>query len=582
MWYPQGSVILVMCLQFSMCLWSVPPEKPTNLSCITYYDKNMTCWWNPGKDTHVPTTHQLKLFIPSIRLQNCTPEYSKNLCTIFYPNIRYYVDYSIWVEAENNFGKTDSDHIVLDAMDSVKPEPIFITSVQPGQGLSMALIVKWKNPSKLPIVFPLKYHLQYQMAKAVDWIQIQLEGASPRRESFTIKGLKPFTEYIVTICCMKRDGKGYWSDWSLEKSGTTSEDQPSQGPNLWMVNKNPKSQSRAVLIMWKELNKSDANGIILGYRMQIKERKSQSVTWINSTDLEYSLILSGEAYTITITAYNSVGNSPESTLTVPPANQEELPPVLHVCTASHDDQLMVKWKAPNSTVKKYVVEWCVAESDSNHCSEPGQWMYEPNSTEKAFVHEHIVPFKRYKITVYPLYNDGPGAPLSIKAYLQQDSPACGPFVHLKEIGKTEAQLEWDEIPVNKQHGFITNYTIFCKSAGENESHVTVGSASRKHTLVNLRGNTLYWVNVMASTVKGGTNGTAITFKTLIFAKGETAAIVSSTFLAFLSITVLMLLVYFKIKITQNSCQNVPDPAYSHPSINSPKSPVQIKNWLKAS
>ncbi|XP_078078679.1 interleukin-6 receptor subunit beta-like [Mustelus asterias] len=534
----------------------------------------MTCWWNPGEDALVSTTYQLKLFIPSIRLQNCIPEHSKNSCTIYYPNIRYFVDYTIWVEAKNKYGKTDSDHIVLDAMDSVKPEPIFITSVQPGHGSGGALIVKWENPWKLPFIFPLKYHIQYRMAGTVGWIQIQLEEIPPHQEVFTIKGLKPFTKYIVAIRCMRRYGNGYWSDWSLEKTGTSSEDQPAQGPDLWIVNKNPNLQSRPVLIMWKELSPSDANGIILGYQLQIRERKSQTVAWINSTDLKYSLVLSGESYKIAITAYNSVGNSPESTLIVPPANPEELPPIQHVQAAPHNEQLMVEWKAPNSSVNRYTLEWCVAESDSDQCTGPVHWRNEPNSTEKAFVNENIMPFKRYKVAVYPVYGEGPGPQLSIKAYLQEGSPAHGPFVHLKEAGKMEAELEWDEIPVDKQRGFITNYTIFYERAGENESYVTVGPASRKYTLLNLRSNTLYWVNVMASTAKGGTNGTAITFKTLIFTKWETAAIILSTFLIFLSIAVAMLFVYIKNKIRNKSCQTVPDPADTNPHVNSLKYQTQ--------
>ncbi|XP_048448515.1 interleukin-6 receptor subunit beta-like, partial [Rhincodon typus] len=385
MWHLRDYVKWLTCLQFSICLCSGPPEKPSNLSCITYYDKNMTCWWNPGKDKHITTTYQLKLFIPSIPLQSCIPENFKNSCTIFYPDFHYYVDYIIWVEAKNNFGKTDSDHLVMDTMNSVKPEPIFITSVQPGHGLSRSLIVRWKKPLKLPKVFPLKYCLRYRMAGTADWIEVELNETSSQAEFFMIEGLKPFTKYIVAIRCMKQDGKGYWSDWSLEKTGTTSEDQPSQGPDLWIVNKNPSSQNRSILIMWKEPSKSEANGVIKGYQLKIKERKSQAVMCINSTNLEYSLILSGESYTIAITAYNSVGNSPASVLIVPSANQKELPPVLHVSAAPHNDQLMVEWKASSSTVNTYVVEWCVVESDSNECSGPVHWMYEPNTTNKAFV-----------------------------------------------------------------------------------------------------------------------------------------------------------------------------------------------------
>uniref|UniRef100_A0A4W3K5P4 Interleukin-6 receptor subunit beta-like n=1 Tax=Callorhinchus milii TaxID=7868 RepID=A0A4W3K5P4_CALMI len=289
----------------------------------------------------------------------------------------------------------------------------------------------------------------------------------------------------------------------------------------------------------QEVGVCDANGIILGYRVQVKEKRNQSVIQLNTTKLEHILVLSGKAYTITIIAFNSAGESPESTLTVPAAHQGELAPVQNISASPYGDQLVVEWKSPSSTVNGYVIEWCLAELDNDQCSEQVHWRYEHNTTEQAFVH----------------------------------GPAQGPIVHLKKVGKTDAEFQWDVIPVKEQRGFITNYTIFYKnhSGHGHASNVTVDSASRKYMLTNLRADTLYQVHVMASTAEGGTNSIPIVFKTLQFAKGETEAIAICIFLGILFFAALSLFVYFKHRITKASVSNIPDPANSIHSASSPQS-----------
>uniref|UniRef100_A0A4W3JUF9 Fibronectin type-III domain-containing protein n=1 Tax=Callorhinchus milii TaxID=7868 RepID=A0A4W3JUF9_CALMI len=180
----------------------------------------MTCSWIVERHTQT----KLKLSISSGHVQVCKPEHFNNFCTIFYPNIHYYVEYTIWVEAENSLGKILSDSLLLDAMDKVKTEPPEIISVQPVGDQSDALSVKWVIDMKLPAVFHLKYDLRYQKIGTTDWKQIQIENASLPKKSFIIEGLKPFTVYTVAIRCMNINGKGYWSEWSLEKNGSTSED----------------------------------------------------------------------------------------------------------------------------------------------------------------------------------------------------------------------------------------------------------------------------------------------------------------------------------------------------------------------
>lgn len=39
------------------------------------------------------------------------------------------------------------------------------------------------------------------------------------------------------------------------------------------------------------------------------------------------------------------------------------------------------------------------------------------------------------------------------------APSKGPTVRTKKVGKNEAVLEWDHLPVDVQNGFIRNYSI---------------------------------------------------------------------------------------------------------------------------
>lgn len=39
----------------------------------------------------------------------------------------------------------------------------------------------------------------------------------------------------------------------------------------------------------------------------------------------------------------------------------------------------------------------------------------------------------------------------------------------KKVGKNEAVLAWDQLPVDEQNGFIRNYTIFYKTSAGNET-----------------------------------------------------------------------------------------------------------------
>uniref|UniRef100_A0A8C8ZS09 Interleukin 6 cytokine family signal transducer n=1 Tax=Prolemur simus TaxID=1328070 RepID=A0A8C8ZS09_PROSS len=107
--------------------------------------------------------------------------------------------------------------------EDLKPNAPHNLSVSNSEELSSILKLTWIN-SNIKNVIRLKYDIQYRTKGASAWSQIPPEDTASTRSSFTVQDLKPFTEYVFRIRCMKEDGKGFWSDWSEEASGITYED----------------------------------------------------------------------------------------------------------------------------------------------------------------------------------------------------------------------------------------------------------------------------------------------------------------------------------------------------------------------
>uniref|UniRef100_A0A8D2B5W0 Interleukin 6 cytokine family signal transducer n=1 Tax=Sciurus vulgaris TaxID=55149 RepID=A0A8D2B5W0_SCIVU len=107
--------------------------------------------------------------------------------------------------------------------EKLKPNPPRNLSVSNSEELSSILKLTWINPS-INSVIRLKYNILYRTKDASTWSQIPPEDTASTRSSFTVQDLKPFTEYVFRVRCMKEDGKGFWSEWSEDASGITYED----------------------------------------------------------------------------------------------------------------------------------------------------------------------------------------------------------------------------------------------------------------------------------------------------------------------------------------------------------------------
>ncbi|XP_045695829.1 interleukin-6 receptor subunit beta [Phyllostomus hastatus] len=548
----------------------LPPEKPENLSCVVPQGRRMTCQWDAGRETHLDTNFTLKSEWATEKFADCRARReAPTSCTVDYSPV-YFVNLEVWVEAENALGRAVSAHLNFDPVDKVRPNPPHNLSVSSSEELSSILKLTWVNPS-ITEFMQLKYDIQYRTRGASTWTQIPPEDTASTRSSFTVQDLRPFTEHVFRVRCTKADGRGYWSAWSEEASGTTCEDRPSKAPSFWYKTEQPLAHgSRSVRLLWKTLPPFEANGRILDYEVTLWRGKAavQNHT-VNSTRLTVSL--TGDRYRAALTARNGVGRSDAATLTIPACDFRATRPVRDLRAFPKDSVLWVEWTAPGQPVTSYILEWCVL-SDRAPCVP--DWQQEDGAVNRAALTGALEESKCYLITVTPVYADGPGLPESTRAYLKQAPPSKGPTVRTKKVGKNEAVLEWDRLPVDVQNGFIRNYTIFYKTSAGNETAVRVDPSHTDYTLSSLTSDTLYMVRMAAYTDEGGKDGPEFTFTTPKFAQGEIEAIVVPVCLAFLLVTLLGVLVCFNKRdlIKKHIWPNVPDPSKSHIAQWSPHTP----------
>uniref|UniRef100_A0A8C0F4H3 Interleukin 31 receptor A n=1 Tax=Bubo bubo TaxID=30461 RepID=A0A8C0F4H3_BUBBB len=443
----------------------VPPDTPGNISCIYYFNAELTCTWTSGRETNLTTNYTL---------------YRK------------------------------------------KFEPPEILSVKKITGIKQLLTVTWKMPEKIIPSQDLICQVQYKNLysnSSVSYINFFLNFK--KTGSCNLTGLWDSTEYLVAIRCISVVSI-FWSEWSRGKTASTEEKAPSEKVDLWrVIESSHPAGSRSVHLMWKvytlfPLNSFPPSGRILGYKIQYFPENNAALKMTNvSTDKKIVLLLNEEAYIISITAYNSAGNSPEAILRIPSTDEKTSQIIETVRTFTTNEEVVVKWIASEPEVTEYVLEWYEElETDPFGRS----WQYVSNSTNWKTNKKNFKPFICYNISVYPLYGNKVAAPCSIQTYVQEKKPSEGPVADTGIPGKNEVTIKWKEISKEKRNGFISSYTIFYKPEDGKELSETVNSDVLQYRLKSLQANTQYTVYIMANNGAGGTSGEPKTFKTLKFSK----------------------------------------------------------------
>ncbi|XP_030913711.1 interleukin-31 receptor subunit alpha isoform X1 [Geospiza fortis] len=534
------------------------PDIPENISCIYFYDVNLTCSWNAGRETSLTTNYTLyrKLMSSPDSVRTC-PTRTES-CSFFYPDNDYNNDFCFQVEAKNVLGASLTECVPIPLQKIEKFAPPEILSVKKIPGIKQLLTVTWKMPEK---IIPLKHiicQVQYRnlYSNFTEFVNVSL-NSKKNIGSCNLTGLWDSTDYSVAIRCVNNES-AFWSGWSGEKNESTEENDrmitasirgdlkndsnnmgrrkktdestlkrgkhksvhgdltkqtPSGKVDLWrVIESSHSSRNRSVHLMWKPLKSFPPSGRILGYKIRyFPENKAAHKRTNNSTEQKITLLLNEEAHIISVTAYNSAGESPEAILRIPSPDEKSSQMIEKVVTSTTNEEVAVQWITSEPETTKYVVEWYEElEMDPFGRS----WQYVSNSTEWKNNKKNFKPFICYNILVYPLDGSNVAAPSYTQIYAEEKKPSEGPVADTGILGKNEVTIKWNEISKAKRNGFITNYTIFYKPEDGKELNETVNSDVLQYRLTSLQANTQYTVQIMASNKAGGTIGEPKTFKTL--------------------------------------------------------------------
>nr|XP_009483575.1 PREDICTED: interleukin-31 receptor subunit alpha [Pelecanus crispus] len=544
-----------------------PPSAPGNISCIYYFDAELTCTWTSGRETNLMTNYTLyrkTMTVGGVTLPNSVKSCQNKTesCSFYYPDTPYSSSFCFQVKAENVLGEALSDCVPIPMEKIEKFRPPVIRSVEKITGIKQLLTVTWDMPENiLPsqgFICEVQYRNMY--SNSLEFVTVQLNSAE-KTGSYNLTGLWDSTEYSVAIRCIS-SASIFWSEWSREETASTEEKAPSEKVDLWRVIGSSHSDgSRPVHLMWKPLNSFPPSGRILGYKIQYFAENNSALKMTNiSPDKKITLLLNEDAYIISITAYNSAGNSPEAILRIPSTDEKTSQVIETVKTFTTNEEVVVEWIASEPEITEYVVEWYEElETDPFGRS----WQYVSNSTYWKTNKKNFKQFICYNVSVYPLYGNEVAAPYSIQTYVQEKKPSEGPVADTGIPGKNEVTIKWKEISKDKRNGFISKYTIFYKPEDGKELNETVNSDVLQYRLKSLQANTQYTVYIMASNEAGGTSGEPKTFKTLKFNKEDIIFIALPVGLSMLFLLGLWIACILKKHAFKKVCwPDIPNPAES--------------------
>ncbi|XP_041335198.1 granulocyte colony-stimulating factor receptor isoform X3 [Pyrgilauda ruficollis] len=440
-----------------------PPAKPLNLSCVLNLgDYGLTCQWQQGTDSHLPTSVVLKCTGSRAQaVTGCTPRGGHSHCTVPRRLLQLYRQMEIWVSATNALGTAESEHLCIDPMDVAKLDPPTLQSIQsiPFQTdcIALAWDVAWGTEH-----MELQCELRYRAPEDPAWALVT--GIIGQAGTAQRCGFLFGTQYRFQMRCRRSSASplASWSEWSPSRNYTTHEKAPTGKLDAWWGSQ-PAGGRLEVQLRWKAPRQQEANGRVLGYRVTLSPRRRgrDPPTICNTTHTQCNFSVPAATRRVYLSAYNAAGESAPTEVILLERTGQPLAGLRAV--PGGERSLWVHWEAPLAPVVAYVLEWQRVAAEPGHCSACWQ-MERDRAATTALIQDGIEPFQRYNISLYPLYEGTVGVPVHTTAYSQQKAPSHAPKLHLKRISKSEAELCWEPLPVEMQNGFITSYTIFWASS----------------------------------------------------------------------------------------------------------------------
>ncbi|XP_025052352.1 interleukin-6 receptor subunit beta-like [Alligator sinensis] len=528
-----------------------PPGSLRVQRCVSFWARNITCFWDPGPETHLPTTYTLSITeeVGPCRWKfadtgTCVSGRETRSCTVPVSNL--FASFKVQLRAENPLGQASAPAVCVHGMSIVK---LSRPEVSATANRSDCFHVAWRLPKyELADAADAQYEIRYRAAEEGAWVQVEAAG-SPR----AVGEASPFTTYAVQVRARYRAGAfpwsaggPSWSDWSLERSVTTL----------------PTDQHR--LPPLQPLPPGEANGRILGYRLLWQRRGRPAVPACITSALRCALQLpAAEEHVFLLSAHNAAGESPTTLLRVPAAGAEAEPllPLPVLVSPAGDRSLLLQWDPPGFPVSAYILEWGRAAELGGQDLD---WRAEHGGINSTVLAEATEPGHLYSLTLYALNDGAVRAVGSVYAYSKQTAPLRAPALQPARVWKSQVEVQWQEPSLEERGGYIRNYTVSYAEQGAGARAVVVNGSIHRYLLTGLAPDTVVRVSVTATTDGGSTQGPILSIRTRSFDEGEVELSLSSLGVGLVLLIAASLACLLKHQLIQGYLwPQVPDPSKSH-------------------
>uniref|UniRef100_A0A8C3SH02 Neogenin n=1 Tax=Chelydra serpentina TaxID=8475 RepID=A0A8C3SH02_CHESE len=475
---PRDVVASLVSTRFIKLTWRTPASDPhgDNLTYTVFYTKEGINR-ERVENTNRPGEMQ-------VTIQNLMPE------TV----------YVFRVVAQNKHGPGESSVPLKVATQPEVQLPGPAPNIRAYANSPTSITVTWDTP--LSGNGEIQNYKLYYMEKGTDNEQDVDVGG----HSYTINGLKKYTEYSFRVVAYNKHGPGVSTQDVVVQ---TLSDVPSAAPqNLSLEVRNSKS----IMIHWQPPPAGTQNGQITGYKIRYRKasRKSEVTESIGGTQL-FQLIEGlerGTEYSFRVSALTSNGTGPatdwisaetfESDLDE--TRVPEVPSSLHVRPLV--TSIVVSWTPPenqNIVVRGYAIGYGIGS--------PHAQTIKVDYKQRYYTIENLDPSSHYVITLKAFNNVGEGIPLYESAVTRphtvpDPSPMMPPVgVQASILSHDTIRITWadNSLPKNQKITDARYYTVRWKTnIPANTKYKTANTTTLSYLVTSLKPNTLYEFSVMVT------------------------------------------------------------------------------------
>ncbi|XP_039591744.1 interleukin-23 receptor isoform X2 [Polypterus senegalus] len=473
-----------------------PPDAPTGLSCKSRWStRKITCSWNRGKDTYISTSYTLKIQSSrdSDRLAFPAEDGLTESVQVSLSHFKMDKEYKVTVHAKNDLGEAQSEVLSFTINDTVLPDIPVISGVIFSNFPQGEALLHLKEPTPYN---QLCVEVKYREPASPPWIVVTGNQSENKSCVHLQHKFKPLTKYDLSIrCCLLMDTTRC-SDWSDPFCEWTPQIGQTEGLDVWRKIETHHSDTKEVTVLWKHPHSEYVRNIITEYQVHyLHHGKQTEGCRCRPSETQCKMFVPAETKQAQVTAWYPKGPLVTAQVTLQPKGCP--PPVITRVTSAGKLGMHVMWNPSTySAVLWYIIEW-------HSMDEQMSWKKVPAGRTSAFA-EGYAPGVHYQIYLWAMSLNGECQPAVTEGYSEQQEPTAGPTISATEVTTKSMKVQWEEISVQQQRGFIQNYTLYVRkgTTGSYLKYLVVDSAVREIRLEGLEPGMIYTLYVTASSSAG--------------------------------------------------------------------------------